>query len=439
MSMLGRRRTGAAFVALGMLAGCDSAHTAIDDVLLVAAGAAHSPTVAVAANGTAYVAWVSGDSVHDVLLARVGQTPVRVNDIHGDAAPHTQAPAQVAVGPEGNIYVVWQNNTHIEGRRFPVSDLRLARSTDGGRTFEPAIYVNDDAGATPASHTFHDVAVSDDGTVYVSWIDSRDQEAAAHQRLPPTSGDVAAHAMHGVGAGEGHDIPASHDHGVGGDPSGPEIRVARSTDGGRTFSASVVVDSAACPCCRTSLALGPDGSVYVAWRKIFPGNVRDIVVARAAPELDGFSEPVRVHEDGWVFPGCPHAGPSLAVDAEGRLLVGWYTGREGRQGLWYTHSSDGGRSFAPATPILTEEWVPPSLLRLAVGEGSVWAAWDDRTDGSPRVRVASGPVGGELVPMERWQVEGSDPAVAVTDGGAVVSWLRGASALAVPVRLVTGL
>src|SRR5690606_12928393 len=119
MSMLGRRRTGAAFVALGMLAGCDSAHTAIDDVLLVAAGAAHSPTVAVAANGTAYVAWVSGDSVHDVLLARVGQTPVRVNDIHGDAAPHTQAPAQVAAGPEGNIYVVWQNNTHIEGRRFP--------------------------------------------------------------------------------------------------------------------------------------------------------------------------------------------------------------------------------------------------------------------------------------------------------------------------------
>src|SRR5690606_6284518 len=39
MSMLGRRRTGAAFVALGMLAGCDSARTAIDDVMLVAAGA----------------------------------------------------------------------------------------------------------------------------------------------------------------------------------------------------------------------------------------------------------------------------------------------------------------------------------------------------------------------------------------------------------------
>lgn len=421
---------------------------ALPSPITLAPDSASNPTVAYdPATGRTYVAWVGVEAGENaVFLVAVDSTgaahaPVRVNDIPGDAAPHLQAPAQVAVGPQGEVYVVWQNNTPVEGRRFPASDLRLAVSTDRGRSFRPAITVNDDAGGPPTSHTFHDIAVAADGTVYVSWIDSRGQEAVAHQRIPAMPVGSTDRAMHGGGgAGKGHGgVPASHDHGAGGEPSGPEIRVARSTDGGRSFSASVVVDSAACPCCRTSLALGPDGSVYVAWRKIFPGDVRDIVVARAGPELDGFSEPVRVHEDGWVFPGCPHAGPSLAVDAEGRLLVGWYTGREGRQGLWYTHSGDGGRSFAPPMPILTEEWVPPSLLRLAAGGARVWAVWDDRTDGSPRVRVASGPVGGELVPVEQWQYDGSDPALAVTDGGAVVSWLRGASALAVPVRLVTGL
>jgi hypothetical protein len=57
--------------------------------------------------------------------------PVRVNDIEGDAAPHLQAPAQVAAGPGGAVYVAWTNATLIEGRRFPASDLRSrARSTE---------------------------------------------------------------------------------------------------------------------------------------------------------------------------------------------------------------------------------------------------------------------------------------------------------------------
>jgi DNA-binding beta-propeller fold protein YncE len=151
---------------------------AIGGVMTIAEQAAGNPTVAADPRGGAgYVAWIrTADGASDVFLARLdGEgargAPVRVNDRAGDAAPHEQAPAQVAVGPDGAVYVLWQNNTKIEGRRFPASDLRFARSTDGGRTFSPAVTVNDDAGGIPSSHTFHDVAVGADGTVWISWID----------------------------------------------------------------------------------------------------------------------------------------------------------------------------------------------------------------------------------------------------------------------------
>jgi hypothetical protein len=385
------------------LGGCRDAAggaVAMGPIVTIAPDSASNPTVAAdPRGGRVYLAWVGmEDGTNAVLVsalegrdARPGKA-VRANDIPGDVAPHVQAPAQVAVGPEGNVYVLWQNNTPVEGRRFPASDLRLAVSSDGGRTFSPAITVNDDAGGAPSSHTFHDLAIAADGTVLVSWIDSRKRDAAA-------------------AAGRG-------------DAPGPEIRVARSADGGRTFGPSVVVDAGSCPCCRTSLAVAPDGVIHVAWRKIFPGEVRDVVVARAEPGSLEFGAPVRVHDDGWVFPGCPHAGPSLAVAEDGMLLVGWYTGKEGRQGLWYATSSDEARSFSAPLSVLTDDFVPPSQLRLAASGGRVWAAWDDRRTAQPRVRVATGAVGERLRPASG-AVAGTDPEIAATAAGAVVAWLDG--------------
>jgi hypothetical protein len=176
-------------------------------------------------------------------------------------------------------------------------------------------------------------------------------------------------------------------HGADTEGPGSELRVARSTDGGRSFSPSVLVDQGVCPCCRTSLALAPDGGVYLVWRKVFAGSVRDVAIAHSADGGQSFSAPERVHEDGWVFGGCPHAGPSVAVDASGRVHVAWYTGREGRQGLWYASSTDGKRFGAPA-PLVTGEWVPPSQVKLSAVGNQIWVAWDDRRAETAEVRLA---------------------------------------------------
>ncbi|MBV9774362.1 MAG: exo-alpha-sialidase [Gemmatimonadetes bacterium] len=390
---------------------------------LAASGAGNPTTAADPRTGAAYVAWVGtqrGES--DVYLARLAGSappaPVRVNTLPGDASTHDQAPPQVALGPRGEVYVLWQKSVKVPGRMYPKSDLRFARSLDGGRTWGPAGTVNDDAGGLPSSHTFHDLAVAPDGTVYVSWIDgrARDQARAARTRSAPAARPAAPAPATGAGMQHMH---GGHDEA--GLP-GSEIRVARSVDGGRTFSASTVVDGDACPCCRTAMALGPDGSVYVTWRKVFPGSVRDVVVARSTDGGRSFAAPVRVHRDGWVFPGCPEAGPSVAVDGTGRVHVGWYTGKEGHPGLFYAVSTDGGRSFGAPVPLVTGEWVPPSQVRVVADGDGAWVAWDDRREQAKKVylgRVSDGEV--RVVDSR----PGTLPDLAITGGARSLAWRDG--------------
>jgi hypothetical protein len=438
--------------ALNFFAGRRARDVAVEPAVVLTRSALGNPTVAYdGRRGAALVAWIGGRHGRpDVYLATelpdgTGEA-VRVNDVPGDAAPHEQAPAQVAVGPDGSVYVAWQSTREVPGRRYPASDLRFARSTDGGKTFSRAITVNDDAGGRPSSHTFHDVAVAPDGTIYVSWLDSRVRDSAAASRPPstpsaaaPSAADAQGRTMEHDGHGameahgmEGHAISGHAGHGMD-DPTLPasEIRIARSTDGGKSFEASRVVDAGVCPCCRTSLAVGPDGSVYVAWRKVFPGNVRDVVVARRRPRDTAFSAPVRVHADGWVYPGCPHAGPSLAVDGRGRLHVAWYTGREGRQGLWHAVSADGGRTFGQPDAVLTGGWVPPAQVRLTSAGDGVWMAWDDRREKTPKLSLGLA-AGAEEVKRVADGESGKAPALGSGSGPmnqpvAVAAWLDGTS------------
>lgn len=415
--------------------GCDApAPPELGPEVVVASGYGGHPTVALDATGSYYVTWVGAiDEQWDVYLARSDDgvsfsAPVRVNDVPGDAAPHAQAPAQVATGPEGHVYVLWQNNTHADGRRFPYSDLRLARSTDGGHTFEPAITVNDDAGGPPSSHTFHDIAVAANGTVYVSWIDSRVRartEMEAGGNTPPHAieGEPASAAQSPHGGDSGHGGP-----GMDGmhDPSlpGPEIRIAWSTDGGRTFGESVVVAGDACPCCRTSLAIGNRGEIFLAWRGVEQGSIRDIVVARSTDGGRSFTPPVPVHRDGWRIDGCPHAGASLAIDSAGVLHAAWYTGAERRAGLYHVQSLDGGFTFGTPTPIVTGDWVPVSQVRLAASHDGLWLVWEDRRPEVPRIRLAR---------LEARKLEaqhpdsaspGTTPALAGHANNQAVAWLQ---------------
>jgi hypothetical protein len=105
----------------------------------------------------------------------------------------------------------------------------------------------------------------------------------------------------------------------------------------------------ACPCCRPAITFAGERGVYIAWRSVLDGNVRDILVAASADEGSTWSTPVRVAGDNWVLNGCPHSGPALATVGK-RLFIAWHTVRDRRPVLSLAYSDDGAGTFSRPIP-----------------------------------------------------------------------------------------
>jgi hypothetical protein len=339
--------------------------------------------------GDRVVAWVSAPEGGADGRLHLSVTPggagmalptVTVRDPLGGIEAHGEAPPQLAAGEDG-IYVLYVVGKEVPGKRYPLSALRFIRSADGGRTWSTPVTVND--GQEFGAHNFHALTAGPDGSLLATWLDARQGKSG--------------------------------------------VWMSRSTDGGRTWAANrPIYTDPTCPCCRTSVAVAGDGAIYVAWRAILPGDVRDVVVSRSEDAGTTWSAPVRVREDGWVYPGCPHAGPSLAVDRRGTLHVGWWTGKTGEAGVYYARSDDRGRSFA-AQPIEVAERASPAHVQLALGgDEGVYVAWDDGLGDMPRVRLRRSRDAGRT--FERIQTlsdpgtAASYPVLAVYGDSVAVAW-----------------
>ena len=311
---------------------------------------AAEPATSVAPDGSFYVAWVNHEPNNraDVMIGRYepGKTPagaVRVNPDAGTATAWRGDQPSVAVGKNGSVYVVWTTRVESNGKKG--TDLYLSVSSDMGRTFGAPVKVNDDK--VPAAHGMHALGVADDGRIYVSWLDERNVAAPE----PSTKA-------------EGHHMESNR-----------ELFIADSTDGGRTFSRNRKIAGDACPCCKTALAIAQDGTVYVSWRHVLPGNYRHIAVTSSSDAAATFSKPVIVSDDKWVLHGCPVSGPSLSVANDGTLKVLWYAAGEANEpGLYFSESKDKAHSFS-AKQLLAQGSVRGTPA-LAVGNNAEVAVWE---------------------------------------------------------------
>ena len=126
---------------------------------------------------------------------------------------------------------------------------------------------------------------------------------------------------------------------------GSGVAFAYSDDGGKTFKGKSILIDHACECCRMSGALDKDGTPVFAWRQVLDGNVRDHMVAKLSADA-AQATATRVSDDDWAINSCPHHGPSIAIDAAGDWHVVWFTKGKKRQGLYYARSLDAGKSFS---------------------------------------------------------------------------------------------
>jgi len=344
-----------------------------------------APAVAVTRDGKIVLAWIAQQG-HDnnLFVAQPGSDPkpVRVNP-EGLSVDSLHQPPGLALGPGGEVYVSWSSAKPVpEGGLF-ASDLRLSRSLDGGRTFENPLRVNEDR---PISHSFEGLGVAPDGTVIVSWIDSRDGVSTAGTYLARVA------------------------------ERGSRVEKTLKLDEGET-----------CVCCRIDVAAGPGDTVAVAWRKVFPGSIRDMVVGLSRDGARSFSPAGLVHADRWKINACPHRGGSVAMDGRGRVYLAWYTETaEGQPRMLFAASGDGLR-FGPPSRLNTAAGYIPDQVRLAADPaGRVAIVWEEATAVRRRVLLRYSTDGGRTLsaPQALSQaIKAYAPDVAVAPSGDfVVAW-----------------
>ena len=220
----------------------------------------------------------------------------------------------------GRVYVSWTRFTNS----FQASDIMVAYSGDGGRSFSPRMKISSsllNQGSVPV--------IGPDGTLYVVWNDL----------------------------------------------SNKQILEAKSTDGGVAFSSPVVVSSIVpLPQSPYSLANSffrvnsfptaaaddTNGNVYVAWADYQNGYAK-ILSSRSIDGGSTWSKPIRVNDDSTTN---DHFFPWMAV-SHGLVSIVFYDRRLDPRNImidvFYAESADGGVSFSPNLRVTDQPSDPGTL------------------------------------------------------------------------------
>jgi hypothetical protein len=290
--------------------------------------------------------------------------PVRVNVIPGEARLGGELPPRVSlrrVDParDPEVLVLW---TARDGG----TTLKLARSSDGGKTFQAPVTLS--SPGAPGDRGWPALTFDESGGVHAIWLD--------HRGLAPPPGAAKSHTGHGPRAGQ-DDVALAQ-------KSGLFYTSGIGTPRERQVAAGV------CYCCKTALAASGSRTLFAAWRHVFPGSRRDMAFSTSRDAGRTFSALVRVSEDGWEINGCPDDGPAMAVDRKGTVHLIWPTviaGPEPEGAIFYASSRDG-RTFTPRTRLATLGSPRPTHPQIALdASGRIAAAWEESIDGR-RVAVA---------------------------------------------------
>ena len=352
------------------------------------------PSVAVDADGDFVVAWQSSGqdaaSSYGVYAQRYAASgaPVggefRVNTV----TANTQSNPSVAVDADGDVVVAWQSNVQ-DGSSFGVYAQRYAAS---GAAVGGEFRVNSFTTGTQNSPS---VAVDADGDVVVAW-QSFGQDGSSY--------GVYAQRFAASGA-----------------PVGGEFRV-------NTFTASHQFEP--------SVAVDADGDVVVAWNSFEQegaGSYNGIYAQRYAASGAAVGGEFRIN----TFTTQEQRTPSVAVDADGDVVVAWQSGQDGaNNGVYAQRYAGPNRPVASGGPrggeiavntYTTSQQRYPSVA--ADADGDYVVAWESFQDGSgygvyARRYTAAGIAQGDEIAVNTVTFSTqSNASVAVdADGDFVVAW-----------------
>jgi hypothetical protein len=392
-------RKGSTFAALALLvAGCSRLVFGVssDAPSTLALADRSNAHLSLAADGDRVGAvWAASNSAGTDIYAAFSEddgahfgAPVRVNDVPGDANAGGEQPPRIVIKDE-RVNVVWVS------KQGGAAAIRAAASNDGGATFARATTITP-SGLTGA-RGWESAAVSDDGALHAVWLDGRNAVPAAHDHHAPS----AQNALSAARAPMRQDIYHA---------------IWRGTDP----PVETMVAANVCFCCKTAI-VSRNHDVYVAWRHLFDGGIRDIAVARSSDGGATFSAPVRVSADNWKIDACPDDGPAMAVDATGALHIVWPTmvhePAGDRIAIFEAESTNGGATFTPRRRVDTGA-ASAAHPRIAIGPAGAAVVWDELAEGARRgwMRIGDGQ------PIGLSAAAATYPAIAATPHAFVVGW-----------------
>ncbi len=258
------------------------------------------PTAVFGRNGILYVVFSQHGHIYLTTSSDRGKAyraPTAVNRVPEMIYDDGENRPKITLGKNDEVFVSW---THKTTGRFS-GNVRFARSTDGGKTFDSPMTINSDR--TTISHRFESMTLDQQGRIFLVWVDKRDQADAKKDNR---------------------------------DYAGASLYYAISDDSGESFGPNHKLTDHSCECCRVALDSDSSGRVVALWRHLYPVNLRDHAISYVNPEFPSIEGmPTRASDDGWIIDGCPHHGPDLSIDSKDRAHMAWFTQGKRNRGLMY--------------------------------------------------------------------------------------------------------
>ncbi len=196
-------------------------------------GGANQPHLAAAEDGSFYCAFIRNGNIEVAVSTDKGKTwsaPAIAIDAKGKAKGGMQRGPRIAVDGKKTVYVTAPLcfDEAEFAKKYPTSDLYLAVSTDGGKTFSKPAQVNDVPKKAPEA--LHWLAAAPNGDVFVSWLDLRERS------------------------------------------KGQDLAWAKITDQGRKIGRNQILPGPICECCAPGLTVDPKGNPLLIYRESKAGN-----------------------------------------------------------------------------------------------------------------------------------------------------------------------
>jgi len=263
---------------------------------------------------------------------------------------HEESMAKIGMNKENNLYAFYRRRNKASRSNFG-GYMFYSSSMDNGQTWSKEKKLVKDTSST--SQSFYDIALLPDGNIGISWLDSR----------KPIDKNLKGKTLYFA-----------------------------STENNQISNEKPVAGST-CECCRTDLYVDPNNNIHIAYRNIIqpeePGfitqkqeaiengiknidslhfwdndtEIRDMYYIFSKDQGNNFTKPAPIYKDNWHISGCPHTGPSLALN-QNILGAVWYTGKPKKEGIYFNTKEIDNNQFSKTKQHLSKEGRHPQMISL---------------------------------------------------------------------------